>query len=348
MLFSSLIRVCTYLIGIVSGIFLVPEDSVPLVLTTWPYQNAVAAGWKVITSGHGSAVDAVEATGTSCELEQCRGTVGFGGSPDENGETTLDAMIMDGITHDVGAVGGLRRIKRAISVARKVLDNTDHTLLVGEQATAFAVEMGFTEESLQTNASLQQWKTWQSKNCQPNFRENVTPDARTSCGPYRPRPSSVTKATRSSGMHEIDADNHDTIGIIVIDRTGNVASGTSTNGLTYKIPGRVGDSPIAGAGSYADNDIGAATCTGNGDIMMRFLPSYQAVSLMGEGLSPEAAARSAVDTIRRKYPTFSGAVVAANKQGAFGAACHRWTNFAITAISPSIVDVTVFNITCSM
>ncbi|XP_053400827.1 N(4)-(Beta-N-acetylglucosaminyl)-L-asparaginase-like [Mercenaria mercenaria] len=309
------------------------NDTLPLVLTTWPYQDAVRAGWMTLTGSGNSAVDAVEATGHSCEMSACRHTVGFGGSPDESGETTLDAMIMDGTTHNVGAVGGLRRIKQAISVARKVLDNTDHTLLVGDAATQFAVEMGFMEENLTTSYSEQLWEVWKNGSCQPNFRENVFPDPSKSCGPYHPIKSSDTSRDETPGM--IGENNHDTIGIIAIDAHGTVASGASTNGLTYKIPGRVGDTPVAGAGSYADTDIGAAACTGNGDIMMRFLPSYHAVTLMGTGMSPTDAAMAAINAIRRKYPTFSGAVVAANKQGEYGAACHVWTNLCHHCKDPS-------------
>lgn len=335
-----------FLFSLCSECFII--DNLPLVLTTWPYQNAVNAGWKTITTINKTSVDAIEATGNTCELEQCRHSVGFGGSPDEDGETTLDAMIMDGNSHNVGGVGGLRRVKSAIKVARYVLDNTDHSLLVGDQATQFAISMGFKEENLTTNYSKSVWETWKAGNCQPNFRENVSPDPRTSCGPYTPNPNHVSNShrRRAAGRKDIGVDNHDTIGIIAIDSRGNIAAGTSTNGLTYKIPGRVGDSPIAGAGAYADSDIGAAACTGNGDIMMRFLPSYQAVTLMGNGMTPTQAATTAINAIRRKYPNFKGAVVAANKQGQYGAACHLWTNYAITFRSPTVPTATVYNVSC--
>ncbi|XP_045204023.2 N(4)-(Beta-N-acetylglucosaminyl)-L-asparaginase-like [Mercenaria mercenaria] len=317
---------------------------IPLILTTWGYRDAVQAGWDVIKNGH-AAIDAVEATGHSCEMAQCRHTVGFGGSPDESGETTLDAMIMDGASHNVGGVGGLRRIKQAISVARKVLDNTDHSLLVGEAATQFAVEMGFKEENLTTPYSEQLWKSWRNNNCQPNFRENVSPDPRKSCGPYHPIRSSQVI---DKYMKNVDRNNHDTIGIIAMDAKGNIASGASTNGLKYKIPGRVGDSPIAGAGSYAENNVGAAACTGNGDIMMRFLPSHTAVTLMRAGLSAQESADVAVKTIQQKYPDFKGAVVAADAMGKIGVSCHIWTNFQITYMMPSLPEVQVRNVTCTM
>lgn len=322
------------------------NNTLPLVLTTWPYEEAVEEGWKTITTSGKTVIDAVEATGHKCEEIQCLFSVGFGGTPDENGETTQDAMIMDGNTHNVGSVGGLRRINEAISVARKVLENTDHTLIVGDAATQFAIEMGFKERNLSTEYSVKLHEDWKNASCQPNFRRDVSPDPRSSCGPYHPMESNDTDTVNETSQ-KIGQKNHDTIGIVVIDAEGNIASGTSTNGLIHKVPGRVGDSPIAGAGSYADGDIGAAACTGNGDIMMRFLPSYQAVSLMGTGLSPTEAASVAVESIRRKYPTFTGAVVAANKQGEYGAACHAWTDFAITVKTPLLPQVTVVNITCN-
>lgn len=145
----------------------------------------------------GTALDAVEAGCTQCEIDQCDGTVGYGGSPDETGETTLDALIMDGKTRAAGSVGCLRRVKNAIGVARAVLEHTSHTLLVGDQATAFAVEMGFrgllnsalhspTEESLSTPKSQQVWADWKKADCQPNYWVNVTPNSTQSCGPYKP------------------------------------------------------------------------------------------------------------------------------------------------------------------
>ncbi|RZC36178.1 Asparaginase 2 domain containing protein, partial [Asbolus verrucosus] len=166
----------------------------------------------------------------------------------------------------MGAVGGLRRVKSAMKVARNVLDYTTHSFIVGDLATEFAKKFKFPEESLSTNYSLNIRKEWKSNKCQPNFWRNVKPDPTLNCGPYEPTTSTAASHDYSS------SDSHDTIGMIAIDENGNVVAGTSTNGLTHKIPGRVGDSPIAGAGAYADNDVGAAVATGNGDLMMRFLP----------------------------------------------------------------------------
>jgi len=287
--------------------------------------NASKRAWSVLSDG-GSCLDAVEQGCKQCEVEQCDGTVGYGGSPDEDGETTLDAMIMDGTTHEVGSVGALRRIKDAISVARAVMEHSEHTLLVGELATKFAVQMGFEEESLTTEESHQIWVDWKNNSCQPNYWKNVAPNHTEHCGPYRP----LTSVQLSN---EIDSDlsrrqridihkSHDTIGMVAIDSSGQIACGTSTNGQRFKIPGRVGDSPIVGAGAYCDKDVGGAAGTGDGDVMMRFVPSFHTVEGMRNGLTPSEAAAQALRRIVPYYPDYEGAIIAVNIQGEYGAACH--------------------------
>ena len=301
------------------------NTSAPLVVVTWNYQDATQRAWDVLQKEKRSALDAIEESCSLCEEQRCRKTVGYGGSPDEAGETTLDALIMDGVTMDVGGVGLLRNVKNAISVARKVLHNTKHSLLGGELAAKFAVEMGFKEESLQTEESKKMWQDWRANNCQPNFWKNVSPDPKKTCGPYR----SINEFGNSIEEHEsyVSEENHDTIGVIAIDSNGHIAAGTSTNGARNKIPGRIGDSPIAGAGAYADQNVGAAAGTGDGDVMMRFLPSFLAVEEMRHGASPTEAATTAISRIAEHYPTFKGAVIALNKDGNFGAACNGIKRF---------------------
>ncbi|XP_070264229.1 N(4)-(beta-N-acetylglucosaminyl)-L-asparaginase [Myotis yumanensis] len=296
----------------------------PLVLNTWPFRNATEAAWRVLMCG-GSALDAVETGCAVCEREQCDGTVGFGGSPDEFGETTLDAMIMDGTTMNVGAVGDLRRIKNAIGVARKVLEHTTHTLLAGESATKFAESMGFVNEDLSTATSRALHADWLARNCQPNYWRNVIPDASKYCGPYKP-PSILKQdgsAYGETGAHY----GHDTIGMVAIHKTGHTAAGTSTNGIKFKIHGRIGDSPVPGAGAYADDTAGAAAATGDGDILMRFLPSYQAVEYMRGGESPTTACQKVISRIQKYFPKFFGAVICANVTGSYGAACNKLPAF---------------------
>ncbi|XP_062619147.1 N(4)-(Beta-N-acetylglucosaminyl)-L-asparaginase-like [Saccostrea cucullata] len=326
-----------------------------IVINTWPVTNSTMAAWTTLLN-NGSAVDAVVSGCSQCEAQQCRGTVGANGSPDENGETTLDAMIMDGTTMDVGAVGCLRRVKTAIAVARAVMDHTTHTLLVGDLATKFALEMGFAETNLTGNRSLNIWKDWKSHNCQPNFRENVTPDPKHNCGPYQPKTQSIMEDLQEpllTGNYieshpdpEYDVDNHDTIGMIVIDQSGSVSAGTSTNGLTHKVPGRVGDSPIMGAGSYAMNGAGGAAATGNGDIMMRFLPSYNAVIQMQNGVDPVTALQKSMAPIIKFYPSFRGAMIAVNKDGKYGAVCHGYTNWTFCVADDTSPEVQLHHIDC--
>ncbi|XP_017273018.1 N(4)-(beta-N-acetylglucosaminyl)-L-asparaginase [Kryptolebias marmoratus] len=297
---------------------LLRQAPLPVVVNTWPFKGAAAAAWSVLRSG-GSVLDAVEKGCARCEEEQCDGTVGFGGSPDESGETTLDAMIMNGNTMEVGAVADLRRIKNAIGVARAVMEHTEHTMLVGESASLFAENMGFVAEDLTTDKSLNIFSQWLKGNCQPNYRKNVSPDSSKSCGPYRPE----AEQEQNEGPRHVNIHSHDTIGMIALDQNGHVAAGTSTNGLNHKVPGRVGDSPIIGAGAYADSSAGAAAATGDGDIMMRFLPSYLAVELMRAGADPSAACKSAISRIKRHYSDFFGAIICANITGHYGAACNK-------------------------
>lgn len=272
---------------------------------------------------------------TKCEELQCDGTVGFGGSPDETGETTLDAMVMDGVTMAVGAVSDLRRIKNAVGVAKAVMEYTKHTMIAGEAATSFAKSIGFKEEDISTPVSRQMHQDWIKNACQPNYWRQVLPDPTKSCGPYHPNKTDYTfgyARVRSAGNLEIlqrpngiGKNNHDTVAVLALDSDGFIASATSTNGASHKIPGRVGDSPVMGAGSYADNDAGGCGATGDGGVMMRFLPCYQAVEFMRQGMTPTDAAEAAMSRIIAKYPVFKGAIITLNKAGQYGAASWGWT-----------------------
>lgn len=321
------------------------ETNIPIVITTWSFTNSTVKAWEVLNNG-GTALDAVEQGASVCEDQQCDGTVGYGGSPDENGETTLDALIMNGRTMNIGAVGGLRRIKHAISVARHVLDHTKHSFLVGELATQFAVEMGFQEESLTTSVSKKLWMKWHNEHhCQPNFWLNVSPDPTRNCGPYQKHEYSQHLLKKSH--LNVDRFNHDTIGMVAIDQHGDIAAGTSTNGAKYKIPGRIGDSPIPGSGAYADNDVGGAAATGDGDVMLRFLPSFLTVEEMRRGSSPTDAAKTAVARIASHYPDFMGAVVALKNDGEYGAACHGINTFPYVVYDKKQSSYQIVNVSCS-
>ncbi|KTE25401.1 MULTISPECIES: N(4)-(beta-N-acetylglucosaminyl)-L-asparaginase [unclassified Sphingopyxis] len=271
----------------------------PFILTTWDFgPGANAVGWPMLASG-ASAIDAVEAAINHVELLGDY-WVGAGGVPNEVGETTLDAMIMWGPTHDLGAVGCLKRVKKAISVARAVMEKTQHSLIVGDDATRFAARMGFTETSLTSVVSQQAWDKWAAK--------GEKTDA------FDPEP--IRKGDQLVG--------HDTVGSIALDAAGNLCVGCSTNGREFKIPGRVGDSPIAGAGAYVDQAVGGAVATGNGDVMMRFLPTYHAVELMRGGMAPQAAAEAAIKRIEDAGYSIGGGIAVIRRDGVHGGAKTGW------------------------
>jgi N4-(beta-N-acetylglucosaminyl)-L-asparaginase len=254
------------------------------VISTWAFgRPANQAAWTILAAS-GSALDAVEHGVNLVELDASNPSVGVGGLPDEEGEVTQDAMIFWGPPHAVGAVGCIKRIKRPISVARKVMELTSHTLLVGDDATRFARKVGFVEEALGTDASRRAWEQWQAD-------------------PRRPR--SWT---------------HDTIGMVARDAQGNICAGTSTSGKAFKIKGRVGDVPIPGAGAYVDNDIGGVAATGDGDVMMRFALAFAAVDAMRAGAAPDEACARSLARIEAKHYRVQACLVALRKDGTFGAA----------------------------
>ena len=290
-------------------------------VNTWPFLEATETAFQTVSIG-GSSIDAVVAGCTTCEEDQCDGTVGWGGSPDENGHTTLDALVMEGSTQDMGAVIQLKSVREAARVAKAVLDHSYHSILVGENATNFAIGLGFEQRNLATQSSINKWQAWRENACQPNFWRNMV-NSTTRCGPYQPKLSLDDPPNRAWSNKE----NHDTIGMIARDRDGNMAVGTSTNGANHKIAGRASDSAVPGAGAYVENGVGGAVSTGDGDVMMRFSPAFHTVLLMEGGVGPEDSAKKVIARIARKYPNFSGAVVAAADNGTFGAACHGFSNF---------------------
>jgi len=301
------------------------------VINTWVpngFATAAANAWEKLSVG-ASALDAVEHGCNWCEKLQpfsnytcgCDGSVGLGGSPDQNGETTLDAMIMDGNTMNVGSVGALRRIQHAISVARVVMERTYHTLLAGDQATQFALQQGFKEMSLSTVRSATLWATWMQTK-KPDYMK--------------------PKMHHPQTKHEVHG--HDTIGMVAIDKDGSIACGTTTNGASFKIPGRVGDSPVAGAGAYCETGVGGATATGDGDQMMRLLPSFAAVQYMKQGHNATTACELAVEPIRKYYPHAAGALICLKANGDIGGAKLNYASFSFSARNSSMSEVTSITI----
>ncbi len=261
----------------------------PVVISTWNHGLAAnEAAWKILAA-KGTALDAVEKGVMVCEDDFTNLSVGLGGLPDREGCVTLDASIMD----EKGRCGGvafLQRIKHPISVARLVMEKTPHILIVGEGAQKFALANGFKLESKKLSAEAEkQYKEWLKKS------------------DYKPM---------------INIENHDTIGMVAIDENGNLSGSCTTSGLSYKMHGRVGDSPIIGAGMYVDNEVGAACATGVGETVLRICGSYLVVELMRQGLSPMEACKKAIDRLVSKNPNYKDVQVgflALNKNGEHGA-----------------------------
>ena len=272
----------------------------PIVISTWNHgMEANAGAWKVL-SQNGRAVDAVEQGVRITEADPNNATVGIGGFPDRDGVVTLDACIMDEF-ENCGSVAFLQNIKHPISVARKVMDETPHVMLVGEGARRFAVGQGFREENLLTPKSEKAWKNWLKNQ------------------DYKP---------------EINVENHDTIGMVALDTNGNLSGACTTSGAAWKMHGRVGDSPIIGAGLYVDNEVGAATATGLGEFVIKICGAHMIVELMRQGLSPMEACQQAVERIVRKYPKnykdLQVGFLALSKTGEYGAySIHKGFNYAV-------------------
>lgn len=286
----------------------------PLVISTWDFGMAANAdAWKVLEKG-GRAVDAVEAGVRVPEADPNNMSVGYGGLPDRDGKVTLDACIMDD-KYNCGSVMCLEYIKHPISVARLVMEKTPHIVLVGEGALQFALANGFQKENLLTPQSEKAWKEWLQKS------------------DYKPEMNIENKLYQKDSLPG-GPDNHDTIGMIALDANGNVGGACTTSGLAYKMHGRVGDSPIIGAGLYVDNEVGCATSTGVGEEVIRIVGSHLVVELMRQGLKPREACKRAVQRIISRNPVKAKQVqvgfIAINKKGEFGAyALQKGFSYAV-------------------
>ncbi|WP_242108120.1 N(4)-(beta-N-acetylglucosaminyl)-L-asparaginase [Luteimonas aquatica] len=292
-----------------------PARPVARVVSTWDFGvGANAAAWKTLGAG-GSALDAVEAGARWAEADLCNPTVGHCGYPDRDGVLTLDASIMDGDGR-CGAVAALEDIAHPVSVARAVMEKTPHVMLVGQGAQQFAVAQGFEKRPLLTDAARKAWREW----------------LKTS--EYKPVINAERVLPGEAAAKPGDRRNHDTLGILAIDGAGRLAGACTTSGMAWKLRGRVGDSPIVGAGLYVDNEVGAATASGVGEEMIRNAASFLVVELMRQGRSPADACREAIERVVRKRPEASKRLqvcfLALNKQGEVGAfALHRGFVYAV-------------------
>jgi len=260
----------------------------PVVISTWDFGfKANTEAWKYLSISKRS-LDAVEQGIRVIEADPENTSVGLGGLPDRDGFVTLDACIMDE-NGMAGSVTFLQEIVHPISVARLVMEKTPHVMLSGEGALQFALANGFERQNLLTDKAKKAWEEWLIKS------------------QYKP---------------VINIENHDTVGLLALDQAGNIAGGCSTSGLAFKMHGRVGDSPIIGAGLFVDNEVGAAVATGVGELVMRTLGAFLVVELMRNGLTPQEACQEAIQRIAKKNPDikdYQVGLLALNKAGQTGA-----------------------------
>lgn len=292
----------------------------PIVISTWNEGIAANnAAWKVLRSG-GRALDAVEQGVMVTESSQnC--CVGLGANPDRDGYVTLDSCIMDEHAN-CGSVAFLERIKHPVSVARRVMEKTPHVMLVGSGAQQFAVSEGFPLEPQALSKDAEKaYKQWlQKSEYKPVINiENTNNKKQTAFAP----------AKLDNGDW-----NHDTIGMVAMDANGNLSGSCTTSGMGFKMRGRLGDSPIIGAGLFVDNEVGAATATGQGEDVIRICGSHLVVELMRQGLSPENACKKAVERIIKIKGAGAKDIqvgfIAINKQGEYGGYCiQKGFNFAV-------------------
>lgn len=289
----------------------------PIVLSTW--KNGLQANqeaWKIL-GNQGRALDAVEAGVRVNEADPNDQSVGYGGRPDREGKVTLDACIMDEYSN-IGSVACLEHIKHPISIARAVMEQTPHVMLVGDGALDFALSIGHKKENLLTPESEKAWREW-------------------------------LKTSQYKPIANIE--NHDTIGMIAMDINGNLSGACTTSGMANKMHGRVGDSPIIGAGLFVDNEIGAATATGHGEEVIRIVGSHLVVELMRQGLTPNDACKEAVMRIvklttsrNKSLSDIQVGFIALNKKGEYGAYCVQGGfNYAIkTSDGEKLIDSDYF------
>ena len=291
----------------------------PIVISTWD-AGIVAnkAAWEIVSKG-GRALDAVEAGVMVTESSQnC--CVGLGANPDRDGFVTLDASIMDE-NYNCGSVAFLERIKHPISVARRVMEKTPHVMLVGIGAQEFAVAEGFPLEEQKLSPDAQKaYDDWLKRSEYKPPAINI--ENKKDHGPFAPN------------KLEDGTWNHDTIGMVAMDANGNLSGSCTTSGAGFKMRGRVGDSPIIGAGLFVDNEVGACTSTGQGEDVIRVAGSHSVVELMRQGLSPEAACKKIVERIVKikgeKAKDIQVAFLALNKKGEVGAfAIHKGFSYAL-------------------
>ncbi len=308
----------------------------PIVISTWDAGiNANKGAWEVLSKG-GSALDAVE-KGVMITEDEISCCVGLGANPDRDGHVTLDASIMDH-EFNCGSVAFLERIKHPISVARRVMEKTPHVMLVGEGAQQFAIAEGFPLESGKLSESAEKsYQQWLKKS---TYKPVINVERQNSVEKQKSNisTSQLEDKFKSPTRFENGDWNHDTIGMVALDAGGNLSGSCTTSGAGFKLRGRVGDSPIIGAGLYVDNEVGAVVATGQGEDVIRVAGASAVVELMRQGKSPQEACRLVVERVKRikkeKAADIQVCFIALNKNGEHGSyALHKGFNYAVQTAS---------------
>jgi len=305
-----------------------------LAIATWDFGLKAVEVAGTLLAGGADPLEAAEKGVNAIEDDPRVTSVGLGGLPNEEGIVELDGAIMVGKTLEAGSVASLRRIRNPISVARRILERTHHVMLVGDEARRFALGEGFQEEDLLTDEARRQWREWKRDPRHRTF--------------WKEKPEAAAKGRPDDGALAgvgTPAVSHDTVGLIVRDSRGRLCVGMSTSGLEWKIPGRVGDTPLIGCGLYADDDVGAAAATGVGEAIIRAAGSHSVVEAMRHGRTPQQACEDVVRRILKRDPgrdrrvafiavSRSGEIGAASSDPEFSYGLHRGGRSSIVPVRP--------------
>jgi N4-(beta-N-acetylglucosaminyl)-L-asparaginase len=302
----------------------------PLIISSANGVNALGRGMDILKKG-GDTLEAVVAAVTIVEDDPNDDSVGYGGLPNEQGEVELDASVMHGPTHRAGSVASVRRIKNVSRLAKTVMERTNHVMIVGDGARRFAVDEGFEEMNLLTEHSRKIWLAWKAStsfNWRPGIDSPEWKEKLSAIFTDTPDDQALLAYAQSVIAHPPTG----TIPCMAVNEKGDISATTTTSGLAWKIPGRVGDSPIIGAGCCVDNEVGAAGSTGKGEENIKISGGHTIIEMMRKGMSPTDACLEAMARIARNYnndkkklATFHIFFYALNKDGVHGAA-SLWQN----------------------
>ncbi len=295
----------------------------PILLSTWSFgQRANAAGWPYLTAATPSSLDAVEHACRASEADPHVMSVGLGGYPDRGGEVSLDAAIMRSPSQ-CGAVCYVRRFLHPVSIARLVMEKTHHVMLSGDGADRFAQLHGMAPADLLTAPARSAWEKWIAEHVAARCADHAAYFPPANIEEKRPLDSLAAAADHAA--HGAGA-SHDTVGVLAMEAAGGFAGACSTSGTAFKVPGRVGDSPIIGHGLYVDPRVGAAVATGLGELVMGVCGTFLAVEAMRRGAAPLEAAVEVLQRIMDSYPLGDGhqvAIIALDRSGRWSAAALR-------------------------